>query len=311
MLRSSLGFAALLVSSASAAIWPPQLGPHQLVSAMPLEVTANRPVWEEFGLQAAEQANYGKFRAVAYRFKDATGAFAAGQWLSSADASVTMAGNYVLSCTGTCAPHRQLADWFLAGSPPQLSRSSYPSLDAYLPKRNIVTGTKRYVLGPQSLALFEPRIPASAAAFDFSTEGQLAHYRTPQGEQTLAIFSFPTPGMARQQAAEFEKLTDVAVKRTGPLIAVVLGAPAAATALLNQVNYGAVVSTNDVPPPPPLQMKPETAGQMLLAIISLAGVVLGFCILSGVAFGGMLMVARRFGYSGAEGSLITLHLSGK
>jgi hypothetical protein len=310
MLRS-LGLAALLVSSASAAIWPALLGPHRLASAAPLEVTANRPVWDEFGLQAAEQANYGQFRVVAYRFKDATGAFAAGQWLSGSDASITMAGNYVLSCAGSCASHRQLAEWFQAATPPQLSHASYPSLDSYLPKRNQIAGSKRYVLGPQSLALFEPRIPASAAAFDFSTEAQLARYRTPQGEQTLAIFSFPTPGMARQQTAELEKLTDVAVKRTGPLIAVVLGSPAAAKALLNQVNYGAVVSTSDVPPPAPLQMKPETAGQMLLAIISLAGVVLAFCVLSGLAFGGMLRVARRFGYSGADGSLITLHLSGK
>ncbi len=50
---------------------------------------------------------------------------------------------------------------------------------------------------------------------------------------------------------------------------------------------------------------------MILAIISLAGLLLAFCVLSGLAFGAMLIIARRFGYSGAEGSLITLHLSGK
>jgi hypothetical protein len=50
---------------------------------------------------------------------------------------------------------------------------------------------------------------------------------------------------------------------------------------------------------------------MVLAILSLAGLLLGFCLLSGLAVGGTLRLARRFGYSAAEGSLITLHLEGK
>jgi hypothetical protein len=314
MLRS-LGLAALFVSSASlagAAIWPAQLGPHKLMSPAPLDVTANRPVWDEFGLQTVEKADYGQFRTAAYRFKDATGAYAAGQWLSATDSSADTVGNYVVTCAGACPTRRELAGWFQAGSPPQLSRAAYPSLDAYLPKRNLIAGSKRYVIGPQSLALFEPRIPAAAAAFDFNTELQLARYRTAQGEQTLAIASYPTPGLARQQVAIFQKLPDVSVKRTGPLVVAVLGSGgAAAEALLKQVGYAGVVEANETPPVPPLVMKPETAGKMLLAIISLAGLVLGFCVLSGLAFGGMLLVARRFGYSGAEGSLITLHLSGK
>jgi hypothetical protein len=311
MLRS-LGLATLFVSSATAAIWPATLGPHPLVSASPVEITTNRPLWDEYGLQAAEQADYRQFRVNAYRFKDATGAYAAGQWLSASDPSIATLGNYVLSCTGTCPPHRQLVEWFHAGSPPQLSRASYPSLDSYLPAKNLVLGSKRYVLGPQSLAQFEPRIPATAAAFDFNTEIQVARYHTKQGDQTLAILSFPTPAIARQQAAALTKVQDVGVKRTGPLVVVVSGSGGVmAEKLLNQVGYAGTVEANETPPVPPLVMKPETAGRMLIAIISLAGVVLSFCLLSGLAFGGMLRVARRFGYSGADGSLITLHLSGK
>jgi len=95
------------------------------------------------------------------------------------------------------------------------------------------------------------------------------------------------------------------------VVAVVGPQGATAEALLKQVNYAGIVESNETPPVSPLVVTPQTAGQMLLAIISLAGIVLGFCLLSGIAFGGMLMLARRFGYSGAEGSLITLHLSDK
>ena len=42
---------------------------------------------------------------------------------------------------------------------------------------------------------------------------------------TLAIFNYPTHQMAMQQIAEFEKLPGAVVKRSGPMIAVVLAPP--------------------------------------------------------------------------------------
>ena len=98
------------------------------------------------------------------------------------------------------------------------------------------------------------------------------------------------------------------------MLAVVLGSAASAAAsakLLDDVNYQGVVAENEHPPVKPLELKPESAGKMVLAILSLAGLLLVFCLLSGLAVGGTLRLARRFGYSGAEGSLITLHLEGK
>jgi hypothetical protein len=50
---------------------------------------------------------------------------------------------------------------------------------------------------------------------------------------------------------------------------------------------------------------------MVLSILSLSGIVLGFCLASGLAFGAVRVVARRFGYSDAGTSLTTLHLGGK
>ena len=139
----------------------------------------------------------------------------------------------------------------------------------------------------------------------------MAHYRTSAGPVTLAIFSFPTPSMARQQLPEFQKIAGATVKRTGPFVAIGLGSASAAEKLLQSVNYQGIVAENERPPVKPLELKPETAGQMVLAVFSLAGLLLGFCLLSGLAVGGTLRLARRFGYSAAEGSLITLHLEGK
>jgi hypothetical protein len=139
----------------------------------------------------------------------------------------------------------------------------------------------------------------------------MANYRTAHGQTMLAIFSYPTPTMARQQAPKFQEVTGAAVKRTGSFVAVVPGSDAdraAAEQLLSEVNYTAAVSINETPP---LELKPETAAQMLLAIFNLAGLVLGFCLGSGLLVAGILFAARRFGYSGADGTLTTLHLSRK
>ena len=307
MLRC-IAIALVFVGSACAAILPAQLGPHQLASSQPVEITADRAVWDEYGLQTAERGDYGAFRATAYRLKDTTGAYAAGQWLRATDTSAATLGNYVLTCTGKCPPAARLSEWLTAAAPPGLSHAAYPSLDGYMPTKGLIPGSKRYVLGPQSLALFEPRVPAQAADFDFNAEGQLAKYRSAKGDQTLVLFSYPTLQMARQQVPAFEKIPGATVKRAGPIVAVVLGSPdsAAAANLLGQVNYEASISMNQ---PLPLVLKPQSAAQMILAIFSLCGLVLAFCLVSGLAYGGILVAARKFGYLGAHEQFVTLHLT--
>jgi hypothetical protein len=303
---------ALLIAfstAASAAVWPEQWGDSHLINSGPADVTTNREIWNEYGLQSTEKADYGPFRATAYRFKDTTGAFAAAQWLQAAEPNTTTYGNYVIACSGKCPPIAQFKERFAANKPPALSRAAYPVLDTYFPAKNLIARSERYIYGPVALAQFEPRIPSSAAAFDFSTEAQIGKYRTPNGEATLAIFSYPTPMMARQQVPQFEKLPGAAVKRTGALVAVVFSSSSqTAAALLSQINYQASISMDQVPP---LVLKPESAANMLLAIISLAGVVLAFCVLSGLAFGLIRVLARKFGYSYADDSMTTLHLADK
>ncbi len=303
----SLILAVVFVSSACAAIWPDRLGDYQRKSASDISADAHGQSAAEFGLEAIENADYGSFQVTASRFKDTTGAYAA-----ALDSPAGFrVGNYLVTCQGKCPKDLpQLVD----ASLPQVSHTSVPTLDTYLPSKNLLPRSERYILGPVGLKANAPDIPASAVNFDFGTEGEIARYRTPTGTVMLAVFSFPLPSMARQQLPEFQKITGAAAKRTGPLVAVVVGPAGSAAAsekLLSEINYQGVVAENERPPVKPLELKPETAGQMILSIISLAALLLLFCLLSGLAVGGMLRVARRFGYSGAEGSLITLHLEGK
>jgi hypothetical protein len=257
----------------------------------------------EYGADGWDGANYGKFVVTVWRFKDVTGAYAASLQLSA-----VRVGNYLVQCEGKCPKDLpQLVETSL----PHVSQGALPSLSEYFQAKNQLPRSERYILGPVGLAANAPEIPASAALFDFGTEAELARYRTPGGPVTLAVFSFATPSLARQQLPEFQKIQGAAVKRTGPLIVIAIGASPASAQLLAGIHYLGVVAENEKPPEKPLELKPESAGKMVLAILSLAGLLLAFCLLSGLAVGGTLRLARRFGYSGAEGSMITLHLEGK
>jgi hypothetical protein len=298
----SLILAILFAASASAAIWPEHLGTYDRRS-----VEATQVPTDENGREASEQADYGRFQVTAAVYKDSTGAYAG--WLET-DGNPLQVGNYVITCAGNCP--KNLAE--LAEALPSVSHAPLPVLGSYFPTQNLVPHSQRYILGPAGLAQNAPQIPESAVAFQFGTEGEIGRYRVlrnePKSDATVAIFSYPTPQIARQQMPAFEAIPGAAVKRTGPLLAVVLGASdrAAADQLLGQINYEASVTINE---PMPLVLRPETAAQMLLSIITLAGIVLGFCLVSGLLFGGFRVIARRFGYTDAGTTMTTLRIGGK
>jgi hypothetical protein len=303
MLRS-LVLAALFLSSVSAAVWPEQLGSYQRKSAKALTIEPG--VSDEYGFEAGEEADYGMFKVSAYRFKDSTGAYADSLTFPERPLQI---GNYLVACTGNCP--KDLAG--LAESLPRISHASLPTLHNYLPKKNMVPGSERYILGPLSLKQAETGIPGSVVGFDFSAEATLARYRTGQEEATLVIFSYPTPGLARQQVSAFQSLPGAVLKRSGPLLAVALAGAGQTSqsfsqSLLAQISYTGTVTSNE---PLPLILTPQSAAQMLLAIIGLAGLVLGVCLASGLVFAGVLFAARKFGYSGAGDAMITLNLSDK
>ena len=306
MLRSCLVLFCLLAATTSAAIWPEHLGQYQRKSDTPLDIRGDdRPEWDEYGLDAIENADYGAFKVTAQRFKDTTGAFGAS--LEPSGQSYARVGNYLIRCSGKCPKDLpKLAETALAG----ISRSDLPLLANYLPAKDRIPRSERYILGPIYLKESAPSIPESLVGFQFSPEVALARYRTQKGDQLLVIVSYPTPQIARDQATAFEQAKVGQVKRTGPYVAVIPSPsdPVAAQNLLSDINYQASVSENE---PIRIPIKPQTAARMILAIFTLAGIVLAFCVLSGVAFAGLRIFGKRFGYMNADESMIVLNLRGK
>ncbi|HTS51277.1 MAG TPA: hypothetical protein VMH05_25190 [Bryobacteraceae bacterium] len=309
MLRS-LVLALIFGSCAGAAMWPQQLGKYRLKDVGGEEHPSGANAgWDEYGQQAIEQANYGTFIPTAIRFKDTTGAYAAS--LEPSGTRCTRIGNYLVNCSGCPKDFLALAEKAL----PNVSHAPVSVLPNYLPEKGRLPNSERYIMGPIGLHNDLPQISESAVDLQFGAEAAVARYRLPKGEVTLAIFSYPTLEMARQQAPAYEKTPGIVVKRSGALVALVAPAtadkaidPAEAQKLLAQINYQASFSWNE---PLPIVVKPETAAQMILGIITLAGIVLGFCLASGLAFGAIRVIARKFGYSSADESLTTLSLSGK
>lgn len=305
-----------------AGIWPDQFAGEKRTKVKALAVQ-NAAIWDEYGLEESEQAVYGTgakaFTASAWRLADPTSAYAAFQWQCPADAHLSPLGKLAAECGKTLlvafgnylfrfeGGHFEVRDFpNLFDVLPRLDQSALPPLSDYLPGAGLVANSERYVLGPVTLKAFEPRIPPSVAGFHYGTEAQLAKFQTGASETVLVLFSYPTPQIARERLEAFEKLPNMMAKRSGPLVAVVVApsSPDTAERLLSQIRYKAQLSWTDYKP-----SNRDNIGSLILAIFALIGVLLLFCIVSGVLFAGIRILVRRiFGISDAEGTMITLRI---
>ena len=296
-----IGLGLLLAASLNAAILPEKFGPYQKSATTPVQLS-DTAVWQEYGFKAAERAEYraGNRQALvtAWRLGDPTGAVAAAQWLQP---GVQQYENYVLRIEGSLAK-AELEQ--LQASLPDLDRSAMPTLPSQLPARDRVKGSERYLLGPASLAQFEPRVSSELVAFNKGAEAQLASYRTEEGEARLLLISYPTPQIAGERLRALEKLSEWKVRRKGPMVAVVIGgAPAAANTLLGSVTYEPQVSWTEYVP------KLENPGEMLLSITVLAGILIAASIAFGLFFGGALRFRfSRFGVEHMDKEFTSLNL---
>lgn len=318
--------AAILSSAAlTAAVLPDSFAGAAKSSAKPASA-ADAPLFEEYGFETGEQAVYGPVTITAWRFRDSTGALAAFQFVrpkdaktltskidsqavQTADGAIFEHGNYVLQFAGGVPKDEELAP--LYGGLAKLEQSPLPVISTYLPPEGLVANSERYVIGPVSLEKFNSKIPPSIAAFHMSAEAQFGRYHFKNSDMELAIFNYPTPGIARERQEAFQKLPNTLAKRTGPLVAVVTGSSDADAAerLLSKVNYQASITWSERTP----THVAHGLAKMILDIFALAGVIIGFCIMSGLLFAGARILSRRLsGPKGEEGdAMITLHLGGK
>jgi hypothetical protein len=113
-------------------------------------------------------------------------------------------------------------------------------------------------------------------------EAQVGKFTTRGGEVTAAIFSYPTPQMARAKADEFEKSGGYYLKRTGPLLAVIPGGAGTSSGseVFGDLEWKAQFMWDQATKPPPM---PNVAS-MLVSIFQLTGIMLLVCLGGGGIF---------------------------
>ena len=257
----------LLPLCAAASLLPPAIGPYQR-SGISQPSLNDRPVWAEYGLKEAETAAYedGKKHCCFFKHLADAGSNRCSRSVRSQrpsgakpsptsklaaetkDGLILVHGNYLLSFDGYKPTPEELSAVF--GALNNVDNTSLPVLAGYLPSQDLIPNSERYISGPASLARFYPSIPPSVAGFHVGAEAQFGTFHGPKGEANLAIFNYPTPQIARDRVVEFEKLPATMAKRSGPLVAVVVGSPDAdfAERLVGQVQYQAEVTRDEYVP---------------------------------------------------------------
>jgi hypothetical protein len=306
---------------AGASILPDAIGTYRRTGTSPVNLS-DRPVWDEYGLKESEAAIYegdkDKFTVTAWRLNDTTGAMAAFYWqrpakaaasklapvaVETPDSVLLVHGNYLLSFTGRKPDPADVAA--VVDTLKNVDGTPLPVLPSYLPSQNLVPNSERYITGPEALSRFYPGIPASVAAFSYAAEGVAGSFGGGKKETRLAIFNYPTHQIAMQREPEFRKVEHAIVKRSGPLVAMVLNAPDPdlAERLLSQVRYQATVTRDEYVP-----TRRDNIGHLVVNAFILIGILLAFAVVSGLAVGG-IRVLRGRGARGQEAdAILTLHL---
>ena len=286
----------------------------------------DQAIWREFGLADTQTLKEGTHSVTAYRMKDPTGALAAWQWQRNADdhacavtpfcsennnRTLINEQNYLLAIDGP-PPTREQLDAWLNGLPNKRD-GSLPAILTFVPRGGLVPNSSRYILGPASLRAFAPELANTKPGFGESGEAQTAEYEVKDAGGSkalarLALFYYPTPEMARLHVQEFKRLSNIHIKRSGVLIAMVLAGAtdSQADTLLSRIEYEARITLNEEPPPSPI----KPLYQLLLNIIIMSGVACALALMGGLIYGGMRLYRRRYGTLEDEEAMTTLHLTG-
>jgi Family of unknown function (DUF6599) len=189
------------------------------------------------------------------------------------------------------------------------SAGNLPTFIQFLPSRQYIANTQKYVMGPIALTSLELPVTSDQVDFGASSELTLGHYQTPSGEATLVLISYPTPQLAAEHLRRIEAAHGVNDsnhsgvstingsgtffdKRSGPIVAVASGgiSDSDAKSLLGMVNYEASVTWNS----PTSDPQVHDLYMLILNIVILCGILAGLAIIAGVAFGGIRILMKRF-----------------
>lgn len=184
-----------------------------------------------------------------------------------------------------------------------------PPILGNLPQRDIQGQSTHYALGPAGYTGPEGQfvspavLPVSLIGFDHGAEAITANYGLTTGPATLTLLSYPTPQIAQAQEKAISGYiqagntpqhpwtkplqdsnpTAVAVRRSGPIVAIVNGDPIKddAMKLLQSVHYEVEMSA--IPGSPTNEI--QNYAHLILGIVLLVVVMFGVAVVIGVSLG--------------------------
>lgn len=276
----------------------------------------------EYGFVSGESTWYSRglsnLNVSCYQMKDASGAYGLYSYLRSPNMrranfsehssisggrALILVGNLILDVSGkglavSSGDLHVLATAVSAHA----EEGSLPTLPLYLPQKDRVDASDRYVLGPQTLDQLFPAGIGNSVGFQRSAEAELAHYKLRGHDATLLIVALPTDQLAAVQLSELQKNSNLNgegpssgsplyAKRSARLLAIVAGATsqAEANSLLDQIQMETERSWNEpVPkhePPIELMIEGSIIGAMSICL---------FALVAGFSFGGLRLIVKRF-----------------
>jgi hypothetical protein len=297
-----------------------QTGPVKTTSDPAHADSAYPAVLKEYGFTDSETATYTrddgrKLVVKAARFGDASGAYGAFTFYRQAAMKTEQIGTKAVSLNDRILFFRsnvlvdanfdrvtemsgsELRELAAALPVAKGSADNLPNLPEYLPKKDAVENSAKYILGPQ--ALVASHAPLTAEQIDFGHDAEVLYqdYTSRDGDLTLTIINYPTPQIAGERLRNLQNAhqangASLLARRSGPLVDVVTGPVNSSEArdLLNSVNYEAEVTWNEATS----LSKRDNIGNLILAVFALIGIILLISLIFGIFFGGVRVLAKRF-----------------
>jgi uncharacterized protein DUF6599 len=253
-----------------------------------------------------------------YEMKDPSGAYGEYSFLRAADMpranlaehssmssnrALALVGNLVLDIRGSNLPKIDTALKALTDDVAKRAQTGpLPWIGGRLPTEGMVERSDHYILGPVALNAFFPLGADDWLGFSHGAEAETAQYQLGGKTMTLLLADFPTPQIASDELSRLERKfnvngsnsgggTPLFAKRTVTMLEIVYGTSAQAEAnrLLNQIESGTQVTWNE----PTFQFKEPSIEMMIVGSIIGTGMICGFTLVAGLAFGGFRLVVKR------------------
>ncbi len=288
---------------------------------------AHAALLREDGLTDASTARYagpaGEIAARAYRFGDATGAYAAftalrdaGMHNEALGVDGAAVGNRFLFWTGAtvidasagkadAATLHALRELAAALPKPHGSSAVPPPMRGYLPVAGLRAETVHYAIGPAGYAASGAPLPESVIDFSRDAEVATAKYSIHGQTGSLLLLAYPTPQMADNRRKAIAALLQsggaaglpvgspgVVVESIGPLVALTAGPISAAEAhtLIQGIRYNTVLTINH---PEGYVSEVSKAAKLLLGIAYMVIILAVAAVLLAVFLGGGRVLIRR------------------